>query len=479
VLLLGGTRLQRSVVKAAYSRNRRGASWGAHGIYLAREGAQREGAKGLGFDADHDDVDLAATLRSWQQAGDQRLWKFIVSPEHGERLDLHAHTRALVSQMERDLGTPLEWAAIDHHNTDNPHVHLLVRGRDAAGRPLEIAPEYLKTGLRARSQDLATAALGWRSEREQLVARSRAVERIQFTEIDRALLGRAGADHVVSYEGPRPRTRHGEETRLQELRRLRVLEGLGLAEKTGARTWRLSQALESTLRQAQLAGDILKSRARHLPHLSDPRLPLVVTSLEAGASLTGRLVGTGLADELHDRRYLLLEGDDRRLHYLLQPPTVERARGGGRLRLGDVVTVSGHGTDRRGRQIVETRMNVQPTTPDPTGRPTERARGRPEAPPLPSLRQVERSVGRPIAIAPSIDGLLYRGQLVGYARGDDQQPYAVVDMNPELIAVRTEQAELTPGQKVRATAHEVEEDRRRRLIWRLDDERQQQRERGL
>ncbi len=59
-------------------------------------------------------------------------------------------------------------------------------------------------------------------------------------------------------------------------------------------------------------------------------MPLVVTTLEAGASLTGRLVGTGLADELHDRRYLLLEGDDRRLHYLLHsPPSNARGAPGG------------------------------------------------------------------------------------------------------------------------------------------------------
>src|SRR3989442_13394883 len=124
-------RWQRSTVKASYSRNGRSASWAAHGTYLAREGAQREGGKGPGFSAEREGIDLTATLRGWQRAGDARLWKFIVSPEHADRLDLKAHARALVSQMERDLGTHLEWVAIDHYNTDNPHVHLLVRGRDA------------------------------------------------------------------------------------------------------------------------------------------------------------------------------------------------------------------------------------------------------------------------------------------------------------------------------------------------------------
>ena len=98
-------RWQRSTVKASYSRNGRSASWAAHGTYLAREGAQREGGKGRGFNAEREGIDLTATLRGWQRAGDARLWKFIVSPEHADRLDLKAHARALVSQMERDLET--------------------------------------------------------------------------------------------------------------------------------------------------------------------------------------------------------------------------------------------------------------------------------------------------------------------------------------------------------------------------------------
>ncbi len=305
------------------------------------------------------------------------------------------------------------------------------------------------------------------------------MERTQFTEIDRALLQRADVRRQVSYEGPRPPTRHGQETRLQELRRLEFLERLGLAEKVSGRTWRLSAAMEPALRQAQLTGDVLKSRARHLPHLSDRHMPLVVTTLDAGASLTGRVVGTGLADELHDRRYLLLEGNDRRLHYVLQPPAVERARGAGRLRIGDVVTLSGPPAERGGRQMAETRVHVQPATTGPTGRPTERSRSRPEPRALPSLQQLAHTLGRRIEPAPSIDGLIYRGRFVSYARSADSQRYAVVDTGRELVAFPMEHAELIAGREIRVIAREVEEDRRRRLIWRLDDERQQQRERGL
>ena len=321
VVVGAGSHRRRSVVKVAYVRNRRAGAWRAHGAYLARDGAQRPGQRGLGFTASRDDLDLAATLGAWHAAGDARLWRAIISPEQAAELDLRLHARALVRQMEHDLGTRLEWVAIDHHNTDNPHVHLLIRGRDDHGRPLTIDPGYVQGGIRERSEELATRVLGLRTDHEILASRARVVERAQFTELDCRLLARADAQGHVSYAGPFLRDRRRLAERSQELRRLEMLVSLGLARRIGAGRWALSRELEPTLRQCQLAGDIMKSRARHQAHLSDPRLPLVVTRIEAGTLLAGRVIGTGLADELRDRRYLLLEGTDRRLHYILQTRT--------------------------------------------------------------------------------------------------------------------------------------------------------------
>src|SRR5881409_1945676 len=159
---LGGVdaRWQRSTVKASYSRNGRSASWAAHGTYLAREGAQRGGGKGRGFSAEQEGIDLPETLRNWQRAGDERLWKFIVSPEHAERLDLKAHTRALVSHIERDLGDAHRVGGHRSLQDRQPARSSPVRGRDARGQDLKIHPDYLRQGLRRRSQDLATQALG-------------------------------------------------------------------------------------------------------------------------------------------------------------------------------------------------------------------------------------------------------------------------------------------------------------------------------
>lgn len=342
--------MQRSVVKVSYSRNTKSASWAAHGRYLARDGAQRQGEKGIGFNAERDDLNLAKLLGGWQKAGDERLFRLIVSPENGARLDLREHARELVAQMERDLNTRLEWAAIDHHNTDNPHLHLLIRGRDDQGSALSIDRGYIQSGIRTRSAEIASRELGLRAERDVLKARGAAVKREQFTEIDRELLRRADGHHIVSFDGKQPRGEAARERRAQEIARLKFLSRMGLAHKIDSTSWQLAPNLERTLRERQLAIDIIKSRARHRDHMLDKRAPLAVTRLAPAQELTGRVVGTGLENEARDRRYLMLEATDGKLHYLRQTPAIIRARGERKIGIGGVVTLKAYEFEKDGRK---------------------------------------------------------------------------------------------------------------------------------
>jgi type IV secretory pathway VirD2 relaxase len=119
----------------------------------------------------------------------------------------------------------LQWVAIDHHNTDEAHVHLLVRGVRDNGRTLEIDREYVRSGIRARSQEIATRELGPRLEPEILRARERAIRRERWTEIDRSWQRRADTYGVVSYERF-PRSDSGRIRTQQEIERLSYLERL-------------------------------------------------------------------------------------------------------------------------------------------------------------------------------------------------------------------------------------------------------------
>jgi type IV secretory pathway VirD2 relaxase len=90
---------------------------------------------------------------------DRHQFRFIVAPEDGEKLtDLRAFTRDVMGQMEKDLGTRLDWVAVDHFNTGHPHSHVIVRGRDDLGKDLIIAQDYITDGVRLRAQGHAQSS---------------------------------------------------------------------------------------------------------------------------------------------------------------------------------------------------------------------------------------------------------------------------------------------------------------------------------
>jgi type IV secretory pathway VirD2 relaxase len=164
---LYGNRARRVIVKTRIVRQgfRGAGAVRAHLSYLKREGVTREGTAARMFDAALDDADLRAFAE--RTSDDRHHFRFIVSPEDASEMeDLRAFTRDLVKQMERDLGTQLDWVALDHWNTDNPHIHLVVRGADERGDTLVIHRDYISHGMRERAAELVTIELGPQSEHQ-------------------------------------------------------------------------------------------------------------------------------------------------------------------------------------------------------------------------------------------------------------------------------------------------------------------------
>jgi type IV secretory pathway VirD2 relaxase len=150
---------QRCVVKVRYSLNQSKGQWAAHGRYIARSAAVGK-QQPFGSAAE---PDAKATLKGWQEAGDRRLFKLVVSPEFGERVDLEQMTRELMQKIQSDLGGgALQWVAAVHRNTDNQHVHIALRGV-VDGHDLTIGRDYIRHGIRRHAQDLVTQQLGYRS----------------------------------------------------------------------------------------------------------------------------------------------------------------------------------------------------------------------------------------------------------------------------------------------------------------------------
>ena len=127
----------------------------AHLGYLRREGVTSDGEKARLFGPESDDTDPKAFAERCED--DRHHFRFIVSPDDAvEMADLKGFTGDLMAQVEKDLGTKLDWVAVDHWNIEHPHVHIIIRGRTDDGQDLVIDRDYIKQGIRDRAQDLIT-----------------------------------------------------------------------------------------------------------------------------------------------------------------------------------------------------------------------------------------------------------------------------------------------------------------------------------
>ena len=201
---------RRCVVKARYVPIRAGGANAArqHLAYIERDGVEQDGSKGRLFDGsgDVERETFAAPI-----AGEKRQFRFIISPEDGNELDLREYTSRLMQRMEKDLGRGLRWAAVCHYNTDNPHVHVVVRGVDRRGAEVRIDRSYISEGLRIRGQELATLELGPRNEFDVSRQLTKEVAQERLTTIDRRLgqlvspMGSRGSRAQIPSSSVKPR----------------------------------------------------------------------------------------------------------------------------------------------------------------------------------------------------------------------------------------------------------------------------------
>ena len=300
-------RMRRVVVKVHIARARTGigvAAYGRHIHYIRRDGVDRDGRGGELYGREGERVDGQEFAERSQD--DRHQFRIIVSPEDaGEIGDLKATTRRLMDEMERDLGTRLDWVAVDHHNTGHPHTHIVIRGKDAMGQDLVIARDYLMKGLRARAEEGLTQELGPRRDVEIAKARQREVTMDRFTGLDRELAGLAVNDRV---ELPRASGAQARFTRSLQRQRLAHLEGLHLAAPTGTDIWQLKPNWQRALMAMGRRGDIIRALAagvEHGPHLTKVRF--FDERLDNAPPLRGTVIQNGPEDELTDKRFLLVQ----------------------------------------------------------------------------------------------------------------------------------------------------------------------------
>jgi type IV secretory pathway VirD2 relaxase len=292
-------------------------STAAHMRYIEREGVDRQGGPGHAYDPTTDAADTAAFEERGRE--DRHQFRFIVSPEDAEQLDdIRTYTRHLMARMEADLGTRLDWVAVDHWNTDNPHTHVVLRGKDDTGKDLIISRDYIAEGMRRRAAELATEWLGPRTELEIQRAMQREVDQERWTGLDRTLQREAKDGLVLPETLAAPRL---QRQRQMLIGRLQHLQHMGLATEQPPGVWAIHAEAEPTLRAMGERGDIIRTMQRVMG--GKQRELAVFQPGEDGRTIVGRVAAKGLADELHDKGYLVIDGTDGKAHYVALPPRSE------------------------------------------------------------------------------------------------------------------------------------------------------------
>jgi hypothetical protein len=251
---------QRCAIRVTYSPNQVRGQWAAHGRYIARESANTEG---VGFTAEKESVAIAAALGEWQKAGDPRMFKMIVSPEFGEKLDLKRQTRDLMTRLGSDLNVHLEWVAVAHFNTGHPHVHIALRGVTALGN-LRIPRHVIKHSIRNHAEDLCTEQLGFRTVGDAIESGRREITALHVTNLDRELLRKMGptSEEWGSIQTPEPTGSELQRIKASQLQaRLGVLAKLDLAQPQPGGNWNLRTDFHQKLRALQTANDRQRSLA--------------------------------------------------------------------------------------------------------------------------------------------------------------------------------------------------------------------------
>jgi hypothetical protein len=334
---------QRCAVRVTYSRNSSRNVWLAHGKYLQRESSQHAPGEPMephelpaslrGFDQTHDaGIHISSTLSGWQEAGDLRLWKLIISPENS--CDLVELTRRTMAGLERELGK-LEWVAIVHRDKEHHHVHVALRGVAEHGQALMMPQELVRRGIRGFAEKEVTRQLGYRTPEQARQAKLNEVNAARFTSIDRMIQVHARGEDQISV-GDIP-----EAQRELVVRRIKALEGFDLAAPgVQPGTWRIEPRFDGVLKAMQRTADRQRLLRDHGAPVSDASLPF---SASAWQRLEGRVLVHG-EDEGTQRPYMILEGTDAKLHYVETSNfDIQTSRSVGKLKVNSFVRLRRHG----------------------------------------------------------------------------------------------------------------------------------------
>jgi len=331
-------------VNVRYSSARTPGGWKAHGTYLERESAKGDRLPAekqtdaaidnqvpnpdrLGLAQEHS---LGRLAESWQQAGDKRIFKIIVSPEDATA-DFQRTAADLVARIEQHTGAPVEWGGVVHHNTDHPHAHIVVRGRLPSGEPPKLPPALIRRELREAVQSSLTLQLGPRTIADIEHQMQIELTANRVTPLDRSLARRSipwAADPVFNEAGAAASAAEGT--------RLRHLKELGLSKRYNGDRWLIRSDFVAQLQQMKDIQDRARTLFRSGVAISDPHAPMEYSTFSK--KLIGRVL-LNSEDERTGALQTIFETTEGKIEIIRHDATLRAAWARGDLEPGNIVTI--------------------------------------------------------------------------------------------------------------------------------------------
>jgi hypothetical protein len=197
-------------------------------------------------------------LDQYAQVMTGRHFKFIISPE-SPRVDIPAIVKTLVKRMEKITGYSFYWMAAVHTDTDHPHAHLLLNGKDKYGQEVRFDKLFITQTMREMSRQLCTELIGKRSGEEIRASILQSHKSCRYCPIDESIsLYEKQLEREDEAYGTQVRSRND----LMQ-KRLVFLSSLGLAKKAeGKKTlFYLERAWQKKLKAMGRYNSFLKARS--------------------------------------------------------------------------------------------------------------------------------------------------------------------------------------------------------------------------
>jgi hypothetical protein len=197
---------------------------------------------------------------------------------------MDAYVLDVMERLAGDLREPkMAWVAINHHDTDQPHAHVLIRGKRANGRDLVIPRKVISYGIRGHAENRAQELLGdqSRSEAERGLFSRTIADR--WTDIDMKLEKLAAAN-----DGIVPRAEIDRHDTFGAVSRARIahLARLNLVEADTRDGVKFVEGLKERLDHLQASQDQIRShwaakRLEAMAGVSEPKLERTASVREA------------------------------------------------------------------------------------------------------------------------------------------------------------------------------------------------------